>query len=473
MTTHEMKIIDFCEKHQIDWFPISLTIKYDEKKQKNMKMISPIKHVHYASLEEKNGKKYTSYRPKTTDFEKLSTEEIQERQALYHDVTERKQLKLSHIAMDTHTVFQVDIDTPDYQDGYKELMKTTPFNKSSSKDYGRHIFITDKDFVPSIPKDIFKNNKDVELLCGLWSWAPADGIVYNADKPILELTNLNTFVNGKVLSRKPVSKPKTTTTTTTQQEHVINHKALPTDINFKDITTEDKELADIIGLKYVDNYNDWTKLVWACCVNNNFELAHYISSRGNKYDGDACATKVIWDSFTDSRNGFSKATFYHYAKISDPETYAEIRAKYHSFSEIGGFTDNDLAKTFRKLYGCDHIYYDKLFYFFNGVLWVVSESGRHLKKSITNDLSSFYLNEAKRIQKEIATTEDTTHQEILKKKMNGLFDIVKKIQGYSSMNNIVGMVKMYIEKSSDEVEFETNPYLFAFKNKIYDLKTHN
>jgi len=471
MTTNEMKITNFCDTHQINWFPISLTIKHDEKKNKKVKLINPIKNIHYTSLVEKKGKKYTSYRPKTTDFETLTIEEIQERQQLYKNEATRKQLNLNHIAMDTHQVFQVDIDTPDYQDGYKKLMETTPFNKSSSKDYGRHIFITDKDFKPSVPKDIFKNNKDVELLCGLWSWAPADGIVYNADKPILQLTNLNSQVVGKVVS-EPSKKQNPQQKRIDIPQQKIKQRATPAEIDLTKINPEDKELAKIIDVKYIDNYNDWTKLIWACCVDDNFQLAHFISSLGSKYGGDACETLAIYDSYTDSRNGFSKATFYHYCKISNPDKYTEIRAKYHPFTEINGLTDNDVTKTFCKLYGCDHIYNDKMFYYFNNVLWVSSESGRHLKKSITNDLSSFYLKEATRIQKQIALSEDETQQEILKKKMEGLLNIVRKIQGFSSMNNIVGMVKMYIEKSSDEVEFETAPYLFAFKDRIYDLKAN-
>ena len=259
---------------------------------------------------------------------------------------------------------------------------------------------------------------------------------------------------------------------TTGKSKVIDITDRPCDIDFECFTKEDKELADIIDVKYIDNYHDWTKLIWSCRVDNNFQLAHYISSKGQKYDDDASETKKIWDNFTDSRNGFSKATFYHYCKISDPDKYTEIRAKYHSFTEINGFTDNDLAKTFCKLYGCDHIYNDKMFYYFNGILWISSESGRHLKKSITNDLPSFYLKEATRIQNQIRLSEDETQQEILKKKMGGLFNIVRKIQGYSSMNNIVGMVKIYIEKSSNEVEFETAPYLFAFEDRIYDLKAN-
>lgn len=233
---------------------------------------------------------------------------------------------------------------------------------------------------------------------------------------------------------------------------------------------EDKELADIIDLKYIDNYNDWTKLIWSCKTIDNFELAHYISKRGNKYDGNEDATLTIYNQFTDARNGFSKATFYHYAKISNKSKYLEIRSKYHSFDEASGFTDNKLAKTFCKLYGCDHIYYDKIYYYFNGVLWEKNDTGSKLKLSITNDLSMFYSNKRDTLKKILNTIEDESKRETIQKKIKGIDGIIKKLEDAPSMNNVFKMITIYIEKGLNEIVWEENPYLFAFKNKIYDLK---
>lgn len=271
-------------------------------------------------------------------------------------------------------------------------------------------------------------------------------------------------------SKNSVVRNETKPTKTISQTHTIETHTIECEEE-NSITDEDQELADIIDTKYIDNYNDWTKLIWACRTDDNFELAHYISQRGNKYDGDDAMTRMIYNDFKESRNGFSKATFYHYAKISDPDAYATIRAKYHPFTEVEDITDNDLAKTFVKLYGYNHIYYDKAFYFFNGVLWERSESGRHLKKSLLNDLSMFYKNEAKNVKKRLRYANDFERQQ-LQYTLNLLNGIVKRIQNSTSMNNLTNVVKVYIERSNEEVEFETNPYLFAFKNKIYDLK-HN
>lgn len=257
-----------------------------------------------------------------------------------------------------------------------------------------------------------------------------------------------------------------------QTKNVINEaKTNPLRVN---ITDEDKELADIIDLKYIDNYNDWVKLIWACRVDNNLELAHYISKRGEKYDGSIDATEKIYTSFTDSRKGFSKATFYHYAKISDKEKYTEIRGKYHSFKEIDNPTENDIAKTFCKIFGFNHIYYDKKFYYFNGVFWEANESGSKLKISVMSELPLFYNDQIQRLYKKVNSLGcDESYNDLrekIRKQIAKLGEVCSLIQRYTYLNNIVGMIKLYIERNNDEIEWETKPYLFAFKNKIYDLK---
>ena len=234
---------------------------------------------------------------------------------------------------------------------------------------------------------------------------------------------------------------------------------------------EDKELVDIINQKYLDNNDDWTKIIWACRAEDNIELARYISTRSTIHNEKDM--KVAYDSFVRKNNAVNKDTFYHYAKISNEDKYLEIRAKYHSFDEIGGFTDNDAAKTFCKLFGCDYIYYDKHYYCFDGILWLRNDSGNKLKLAIANDLSTFYLKEATRRQDKLNKITDKTTQEIHKKQIAGLLDIVKKLQNFNTLNNVFGMIKNYIERGKDDIAFETKPYLFAFKNKIFNLRTCN
>lgn len=163
MTT--ASLVDFCNLNDIKWFPISLTIT--DNKQK---ILNPIEHHLY------NG------RPKMTDFKELDDSILISRQKLLTDEYWRKHLNA--IAMDTSKVFHIDIDTPDYDDGFDHIAETTPYFKSMTKSYGKHILITADDFIPE-SKRIQFIHKGVELLCGQWSYAPLE--IFNSEKPIQNL----------------------------------------------------------------------------------------------------------------------------------------------------------------------------------------------------------------------------------------------------------------------------------------------
>jgi hypothetical protein len=95
------------------------------------------------------------------------------------------------LAIDTSKVYQIDIDCEEYDDYFKELMKSHPSYKSLTKSYGRHIFITDSEFQPSKQRMQFKKHlgEEVELLCGQWAWCALDAKIEVSDG-VLEVEDL-------------------------------------------------------------------------------------------------------------------------------------------------------------------------------------------------------------------------------------------------------------------------------------------
>lgn len=152
------------------------------------------------------------------------------------------------------------------------------------------------------------------------------------------------------------------------------------------ITDEDKELADIISLKYIDNYSHWIKLIWSCVETNNFELAHYISKRGDKYDGDETATRAIYEMGNPKDEGLSKGSFYHYCKISNPEEYAKIRNKYKKSSKLPLITHALIANKFVEAFGTEFIYSNEKVFFWNGDVWDSNGAKSKASQYIQNQL---------------------------------------------------------------------------------------
>ena len=92
-------------------------------------------------------------------------------------------MEYTHIAIDTSNVYQIDIDCPQYSEDIKNFLNEYPFTRSSTKAYGRHIFVKDPDFEPRCKRLQFKKTlgNAVELLCGQWAWCPKNEYVNNSN----------------------------------------------------------------------------------------------------------------------------------------------------------------------------------------------------------------------------------------------------------------------------------------------------
>ena len=199
-------IKDFCVQNNIKWFPI----RFDKEKLENgVKELMPISHQCYAHIaENKDGKKYRHYKPSQSDFNNCSDEVIAERQNLFAHTCD-------HIAIDTRSVFHIDIDVPRYSPTFDEIAKTTPYFTSTTKSYGKHILLVNPDFrPPSLRMQLNSvvdgtHKEGVELLSGQWSYAPRDGIMINAGKPIMHLADIENWItNDSKPKPKPIKKAK-------------------------------------------------------------------------------------------------------------------------------------------------------------------------------------------------------------------------------------------------------------------------
>ena len=184
-------IKDFCDNHNILWFPINLQIvPNNDDPNKKEKVLGEINNKSYKHTKKnKEGKTYFSYKPEPTDFGKFSIEVIKERQQL---------VSISDwIAIDTRYIHHIDIDHNEIDDGYDKLMEVAPYFKSATKGFP-HIFIKQEGFTPKsariqlknggIKPDPNKNEEGVELLCGQWSYARWSDEMINCEIPPFEIT---------------------------------------------------------------------------------------------------------------------------------------------------------------------------------------------------------------------------------------------------------------------------------------------
>lgn len=322
-------LINFCNKNKIKWMPIKLTIKDGEKD------LEPIYHKLY------NG------RPKMTDFQTLSKEILEERQKLLMDG--KNSNLFNFIAMDTSRVYHIDIDTPNYSDIFDDIMKKSPYFKSMTKTYGRHILII-SDYKPDKHRVQFKC-KGVELLSRQWSYAPFH--IENYDKPILNLTNLEDMLENTIYKkgRNNITKNKDRYIknevfgqNNIDQENVSqefedkNHNNANIEFNkgVKFGINDVSNLLECLNDERAIDYNNWFNI---CCIIKNIgcdiSLFHTFSKRSSKYDYDTCVK--LWDIC--DKGGINIGTLILYAKNDNPKKYFDlIKTKNDNFKKK--FIDN-------------------------------------------------------------------------------------------------------------------------------------
>lgn len=284
-------IIDFLNENSIAWFPIAIDYTRNAEGVITGKTIADYTHPLHAH-------KYYNGRPSFTQFKQLAPEVIKARQSLLH---------LSNcIAIDTNEVFQIDIDTLDYDDMFDIIASQSPLFKSVRKGLP-HIFIKSSDFVKDKEKYVFDNLGvgEVDFLTGQWSWCSKDAVVENTHFPITDVPSSQIIPHIRGYA-------KTTPTV------VTNAPTGPMD-KWKDL------VANIIINGDKIDYKEWMKM-GAVMKFNGFSLADFINftNNNNKLED----TIAHWERFTNK--GISLEYLIKLAKLTNESGYKQWKTKWNS-----------------------------------------------------------------------------------------------------------------------------------------------
>jgi phage/plasmid-associated DNA primase len=407
--------------------------------------------------------------------------------------------------------------------GYK-----LPFYKSATKSYGRHILIKgDEPITNKHPFKYLDVNGEVEILAGGWSYAPIDAVVEGYEDGINNIGISNAIKKLEELRRAPApikSIPTTTTTTTLTTSNISN-------ISNLDCICK---LSQLIDNKYLIPYDPWYKIVmslksYAIAHSTKEDEIRKIAinmSRGFNDSIDSYTDEgfdTVWNADV---KGITIGTFHHYAKISNPEEYMNIMksVRQNTMSSILICTANtEFAKVFYTLKGDKYMYSaeEMIGYYFNGVYWVkdknnmilyadirdtlaplyqkaVDELTAQLKKEVEDYIVELHAEYEEETIEEVDTTLDlkiqmqiiklnekkkkqnmkrkADQEKVIAKKQKQMDNSLKKydkvidnLKAEQFLRKIVNDVITRCRR--DKIEFDKQPWLFAFNDKIFDLKT--
>jgi phage/plasmid-associated DNA primase len=268
----------------------------------------------------------------------------------------------------------------------------------------------------------------------------------------------------------PKSKPK--------GKHVILKKEKKDYPVYNDVRKEaDKfieQFAECINISHIDNYESWRDIVWALASAQYYDLALRISKRSNKFQEEEF--NKIYNAYRRT-NCIKMGTFYHYCREGNPDKFAKltiIKMNNENKDESDLFEDKnsqiDKAEYIFKLHG-DNFVYDKRSK--SGVLYIWDDSvsrwfhddGERTKYYIATKLKEAGLKRLDEIRENMDMIKDADRY----KAINELVHVKNK-----KMSEIRAVYEAFINELAnrkDNIDFDYNPYLFAFNNCVYNFET--
>lgn len=240
------------------------------------------------------------------------------------------------------------------------------------------------------------------------------------------------------------------------------------------------KLLDILSDNRAEDRNEWMMIGWI--LYNVFKGSeeglhkwiHFSKRSPANFSYDVCQYEWARMKLTDITIGSLK----YIANQDNPEKYIEIMKEYMSphlekAMKLKG-SHNDVAKAlfehYEGVYVCASIK-EKLFFRFNGHCWVKEDEGVSLRSKISSeivrhyeDLADHYLSKYKQADEE--------QQNMYKKKMNFCMDMIGKLKSSPYKSNVMKECMEVFYSPKFLKQLDTNPFLFAFQNGVYDLENH-
>jgi phage/plasmid-associated DNA primase len=210
-------------------------------------------------------------------------------------------------------------------------------------------------------------------------------------------------------------------------------------------------------------------------------------SHSDNYDASVYTDRYK-DVISKVKSNISVSTVFYIFQEYDAALYTKLMANFrklklktdtaciNDYLEITIYsqTEFDFAKVLYEMYKDTYKCVDKekkRWYYFNGVVWI-EDKGITIRTKISVEMFTKYEFIQSNIMDQMNGLDQTGDiYESLKKKSKLISEIQKKIKGTTVKNNIIkeAMDLFYDAKFYDKLD--NKPYLFAFNNCVFDLKT--
>ena len=349
-----------------------------------------------------------------------------------------------------------------------------------------------------LKETIKKTNKEIHSTKAHLNTLQGELLDESLSASIINDINLNikkAKLDVKMLSNElKKSNDELNSITRTENNSVAQQTSLSiqNDLEFIESLNEITEIVNNISTRFCDDYDKWMSIIWALKSIDKKELALQFSQRSAKFE--LKKFNDVWN--TETSGNITKSTLYYYSKLSDEKKYLEIKSKFTVLKSLTLNTDDTLAELFLSSEKINYLIKDDELYTFNNGFWKQDVKNRNLnyyvgkilpqllnqcvyyQNTIRHKFGYQILNQwlLKQQVRELETTSPEnkktidTIERIIKDKV--ILKTYKECKNSSQIKSISSRIIDILSIKNNSIEFDNKPCLFAFKNLVYDLKTH-
>lgn len=196
--------------------------------------------------------------------------------------------------------------------------------------------------------------------------------------------------------------------------------------------------------------------------------------------------KVLYSKYEDyywnkSKGNATIATFHFWNKQENKDKYFEVmravkpRPNVDMVNKV--FTTGLIADFFIQLYGDLFLCNYEIVYFYNGIYWEKDDKNnsnlaKFIDRVFFKDLLEYVMDELKKVQSLVGETE--AENEFIKCKIKKVKNFLWDTECLRNGSNRKGLIAdVVIFLTDNKVDFDRKPYLFAFKNAIFDFEKND
>ena len=241
-----------------------------------------------------------------------------------------------------------------------------------------------------------------------------------------------------------------------------------------------KRLLPMISDFRADDRNEWMNIGWILFNETEghpdaLDLWCEFSARcEEKYDENVCIH--TWERMT--KGELSLGTLRYYAGIDNPTEYKKFKDEQsakHVTNSLEG-SHNDIAKALLAEYGDEFIcasYSGKIWFQFKDHIWEQIDEGIFLREKISGSFVSKYYETIKSLYDSMRDNQDKAKEAMISARIKQVQKMIHNLKNSTYKNSVMKECAEVFYDPRFKERLDSDPYLIAFKNGVYDLKLNN